>query len=149
LAIGLNPFNPTKMGKALALDFGLKRTGMALTDDERIFAFGHSTVESKDLIVTLKSLILKEKISTIVLGKPKRLDNSLFEINQNIDQLIEVLKKEFPTCEIIQIDERFTSKMASQIISQSGKNKKERQNKSLVDKISATIILQSYLEQNQ
>ena len=137
------------MGKALALDFGLKRTGMALTDDERIFAFGHSTVESKDLIVTLKSLILKEKISTIVLGKPKRLDNSLFEINQNIDQLIEVLKKEFPTCEIIQIDERFTSKMASQIISQSGKNKKERQNKSLVDKISATIILQSYLEQNQ
>jgi putative Holliday junction resolvase len=147
--IGLNPFKPTKMGKALALDFGLKRTGLALTDDGRIFAFGHSTVESKDLIVTLKSLILKEKISTIVLGKPKRLDNSLFEINQNIDQLIEVLKKEFPTCEIIQIDERFTSKMASQIISQSGKNKKERQNKSLVDKISATIILQSYLEQNQ
>jgi putative Holliday junction resolvase len=137
------------MGKALALDFGLKRTGLALTDDAQIFAFGHSTVESKDLIVTLKSLIPKEKISTIVLGKPKRLDNSLFEINQNIDQFIKVLKKEFPSCEIVQIDERFTSKMASQIISQSGKNKKERQNKSLVDKISATIILQSYLEQNQ
>ncbi len=137
------------MGKALALDFGLKRTGLALTDDAQIFAFGHSTVESKDLIVTLKSLIPKEKISTIVLGKPKRLDNSLFEINQNIDQFIKVLKKEFPSCEIVQIDERFTSKMASQIISQSGKNKKERQNKSLVDKISAIIILQSYLEQNQ
>lgn len=137
------------MGKALALDFGLKRTGIALTDDARIFAFGHSTVESKDLMATLKIVIPKEKITTIVLGKPKRLDNSLFEINHNIDQLIEVLKKEFPICEIIQIDERFTSKMASQIISQSGKNKKERQNKSLVDKISATIILQSYLEQNQ
>ncbi len=135
------------MGKALALDFGLKRTGLALTDDAQIFAFGHSTVESKDLIFTLKSLILKEKISTIVLGKPKRLDNSLFEINQNIDQLIEVLKKEFPACDIVQIDERFTSKMAANAIAKSGKNKKERQDKSLIDKVSATLILQSYLEQ--
>jgi putative Holliday junction resolvase len=135
------------MGKALALDFGLKRTGLALSDDARIFAFGHSTIESKDIVSTLKIMIPKEKVTTLVLGKPTRLDNSLFEINQNIDLLIAKLKKEFPTCEIIQIDERFTSKMASQIISQSGKNKKERQNKSLVDKISATLILQSYLEQ--
>ena len=137
------------MGKALALDFGLKRTGLALSDESRIFAFGHSTVESKDLVSVLKLLIPNEKVSTIVLGKPKRLDNSLFVINQNIDLLIEALKKEFPSCEIVQIDERFTSKMASQVISQSGKSKKERQNKSLIDKVSATLILQSYLEQGQ
>lgn len=137
------------MGKALALDFGLKRTGLALSDESRIFAFGHSTVESKDLVSVLKLLIPNEKVSTIVLGKPKRLDNSLFEINQNIDLLIEALKKEFPSCEIVQIDERFTSKIASQVISQSGKNKKERQDKSLIDKVSATLILQSYLEQGK
>jgi putative Holliday junction resolvase len=137
------------MGKALALDFGLKRTGLALSDESRIFAFGHSTVESKDLVSVLKLLIPNEKVSTIVLGKPKRLDNSLFEINQNIDLLIETLKKEFPSCEIVQIDERFTSKMASQVISQSGKSKKERQDKSLIDKVSATLILQSYLEQGK
>ena len=137
------------MGKALALDFGLKRTGLALTDESRIFAFGHSTVESKDLVSVLKLLIPNEKVSTIVLGKPKRLDNSLFEINQNIDLLIEALKKEFPSCEIVQIDERFTSKIASQVISQSGKSKKERQDKSLIDKVSATLILQSYLEQGK
>jgi putative Holliday junction resolvase len=137
------------MGKALALDFGLKRTGLALSDESRIFAFGHSTVESKDLVSVLKLLIPNEKVSTIVLGKPKRLDNSLFEINQNIDLLIEALKKEFPSCEIVQIDERFTSKMASHVISQSGKSKKERQDKSLIDKVSATLILQSYLEQGK
>ena len=135
------------MGKILALDFGLKRTGLALSDEARIFAFGHSTEESKNLLSVLKLLIPKEKIETIVLGKPKRLDNSLFEINQNIELLIGVLKKEFPSCEIVQIDERFTSKIASQIISQSGKGKKERQDKSLIDKVSATLILQSYLEQ--
>ena len=137
------------MGKALALDFGLKRTGLALSDESRIFAFGHSTVESKDLVSVLKLLIPNEKVSTIVLGKPKRLDNSFFEINQNIDLLIEALKKEFPSCEIVQIDERFTSKMASQVISQSGKSKKERQDKSLIYKVSATLILQSYLEQGK
>ena len=135
------------MGKAIALDFGLKRTGLALTDDARIFAFGHSTVESKDLMSVLIALIPKEKISTIILGKPKRLDNSLFEINENIDQLILELKKQFPTCEIVQIDERFTSKMASHAISLSGKKKKERQSKELVDNVSATLILQSFLEQ--
>ena len=137
------------MGKALALDFGLKRTGLALSDESRIFAFGHCTVESKDLVSVLKLLIPNEKVSTIVIGKPKRLDNSLFEINQNIDLLIEALKKEFPSCEIVQIDERFTSKIASQVISQSGKSKKERQDKSLIDKVSATLILQSYLEQGK
>ena len=92
------------MGKAIALDFGLKRTGLALTDDARIFDFGHSTVEINDLMSVLIALIPKEKISTIILGKPKRLDNSLFEINENIDQLILELKKQFPTCEIVQID---------------------------------------------
>jgi putative Holliday junction resolvase len=135
------------MGKAIALDFGLKRTGLALTDDARIFAFGHSTVDSKVLMSELKIIIPKEKVTTIILGKPKRLDNSLFEINTNIDQLILLLKTEFPACEIVQVDERFTSKMAAHAISQSGKGKKERQSKELVDKVSATLILQSYLEQ--
>jgi putative Holliday junction resolvase len=137
------------MGKALALDFGLKRTGLALTDDARIFAFAHSTIESSKIVETLQALIPKENITTLVFGKPTRLDNSLFEINQNIEWLIEELKKQFPTCEIVQIDERFTSKMASQVLAQSGKSRKEKQNKGLIDKISATIILQSYLEQKR
>jgi len=113
------------MGKALALDFGLKRTGLALTDDARIFAFAHSTIESSKIVETLQTLIPKEKITTLVFGKPTRLDNSLFEINQNIEWLIEELKKQFPTCEIVQIDERFTSKMATQVLAQSGKSRKE------------------------
>jgi|TARA_R110000737_G_scaffold164321_1_gene191787 putative Holliday junction resolvase len=134
------------MSKILAIDFGLKRTGLALSDDSRIFAFGHDTIESKDLMNYLIKLVPKEVINTIVLGEPKRLNNTDTHISENVRLFKEALKLKFSEIEIVSMDERFTSKMASQSISMMGKNKATHQNKGLVDKVSATIILQSYLQ---
>ena len=134
------------MSKILAIDFGLKRTGLAITDDSRIFAFGHDTIESKELMKYLINLVPKENIDTIVLGEPKRLNNSDTHISENVRLLKEALKTQFKEITIVSMDERFTSKMASQSISMMGKNKSNHQNKGLIDKVSATIILQSYLQ---
>ena len=135
------------MSKILALDFGLKRTGMAISDDSKIFAFGLETVDSKSLMVYLKQLFTKEKIEIIVLGLPKRLNNEKAHITDNVLLLKDALIKEFPEKRIELVDERFTSKMASRSIFEAGATKKQRQDKELVDKVSATIILQSYLDQ--
>lgn len=134
------------MGKILAIDFGLKRTGLALSDEMRIFAFGYDTVDSKMLMDCLTKLIPKEKIDTFVLGEPKRLNNSDTHISENVRLFKQALLDNFPLIKVISMDERFTSKMASQSISMMGKNKATHQNKGLVDKISATILLQSYLQ---
>jgi putative holliday junction resolvase len=134
------------MSKILAIDFGLKRTGLAITDDSRIFAFGLETVDSKDLMTYLKKVVVQEKIDTIVLGEPKRLNNEDTHISENVRLLKEALVTNFPSIVIVLLDERFTSKMASQAISMMGKNKNTHQNKGLVDKVSATLILQSYLQ---
>jgi putative Holliday junction resolvase len=133
------------MGKILALDFGLKRTGIAITDDSKIFAFGLTTIESKTLTEFLKKTIQKEKIETIVLGEPKRLNNEDSHITQNVYLLKAHLEVYFKEQKIVLHDERFTSKMASNVISQSGMSKAKKRNKELIDEISATIILQSYL----
>lgn len=133
------------MGKILALDFGLKRTGIALSDDAKIFAFGLTTVESKKLDEFLKTILQKEKIDTILLGEPKKLNTEDTHITQNVRLLKEHLEKNYPAQKIVLHDERFTSKMASQAISMSGMSKKNRENKSLIDEVSATILLQSYL----
>ncbi|MES2588356.1 MAG: Holliday junction resolvase RuvX [Bacteroidota bacterium] len=133
------------MGKILALDFGLKRTGIAITDDSKIFAFGLTTIDSKTLNDFLAKIILKEKIETIVLGEPKRLNNEDSHITQNVYLLKKHLEENFKEQKIVLHDERFTSKMASSVISQSGMSKAKKQNKELIDEISATIILQSYL----
>lgn len=133
------------LGKVLAIDFGLKRTGLALSDESRTFAFGLKTVESKQLMTELKQLVVKEKISTLVIGEPKRLDASDSHITENVRLLKQALEKEFPSLQIHLIDERFTSKMASAAIAQSGLKKSDRQNKSLIDEVSATIILQDFL----
>ncbi len=133
------------MSKILALDFGLKRTGMALSDESFTFAFGLKTVDSKLLMAELKLLVVKEKISEIVLGEPKRLNLEDSHITQNVYLLKQAIEKELPTVKVALLDERFTSKMASSVISQSGLNKKDKQNKALIDEISATIILQDYL----
>lgn len=134
------------MSKILAIDFGLKRTGLAITDDARIFAFGLETVDSKDLMMYLKKVVVQEKIDTIVLGEPKRLNNEDTHISENVRLLKDALLVNFPSLAIVLIDERFTSKMASQAISMMGKSKNTHQNKGLVDKVSATLILQSYLQ---
>lgn len=134
------------MSKILGIDFGLKRTGLALSDESQIFAFGLKTIESKILMEELKTLVLKEKIVEIVIGEPKRLDTSDSHITQNVRLLKEALQKEFPHVKVVLLDERFTSKMASAVIAQSGLKKKNREQKGLIDTVSAAIILQDYLQ---
>ena len=134
------------MSKILAIDFGLKRTGLALSDDRKIFAFGLKTVESKQLMNELILLVEKEKITEIVIGEPKRLDMSDSHITQNVHLLKAALEKQFPLVKLALLDERFTSKMASAVIAQSGLKKKDKQQKALIDEVSATIILQDYLQ---
>ena len=135
------------MGKIIAIDFGLKRTGLAITNELNMFAFGLDTVDSKDLMTSLKALITKENVNTIVLGLPKRLNNDDAHITQNVYLLKEALEKEFILAKVVLIDERFTSKMASQSMHTAGATKKQKKQKGLIDKVSATIILQSYLSQ--
>lgn len=134
------------MSKILAIDFGTKRTGFAISDESKIFAFGLSTQETKNNISYLETIIPKEKIDTIVIGIPKKLNNELAEIVPKIELFKRQLKNKFPDVKIIDMDERFTSKMAFQSMIDNGMKKKDRQNKALVDEISATIILQNFLE---
>ena len=134
------------MGKALAIDYGTKRTGIAVTDDLQIIASGLTTVNSKELIPFLKEYVSKNKVITFVIGEPKRLNNEPAQSHEAVEAAVKDLQKHFPEIEIARIDERFTSKMAFQTMIDSGLKKKQRQNKALVDEISATIILQSYLE---
>lgn len=133
------------MGKVIAIDFGLKRTGLAITDELKIIASGLDTVESPKLMDYLIALFQKEKIETIVLGEPKRMDGSDAHITQNVYLLKEALEKQFPNVPVVLQDERYTSKMAVNAMIAGGMKKKDRQNKAMVDKISATIILQEYL----
>ena len=135
--------------RILALDFGLKRTGLAITDENNIIASGLKTVGSKDLIKEIHSLVGLKKIGTLVLGEPKRLNNEPTHITENVHILFEVLKKEFPLLHVTMYDERFTSKMASQAISMSGMSKNKKQVKGLIDEVSATILLQSYMSSLQ
>lgn len=134
------------MSKILAIDFGLKRTGLALSDELQMFAFGLKTIDSKTLMDELKSLVLKEKIVEVVIGEPKRLDASDSHITQNVRLLKEAVQKNFPGVIVNLLDERFTSKMASAVIAQSGLKKKDREQKGLIDTVSAAIILQDYLQ---
>lgn len=134
------------MGKKLAIDFGLKRTGLAMTDDLAIIASPLTTVESAKLMDFLTDLVRKEKIDTLVLGEPKRLNNEDAHITQNVYLLKEALEKQFPLVPVVLFDERFTSKLAAQSMVMNGMKKKQRQEKGTIDMISAAIILQSYLE---
>ena len=131
--------------RILALDFGLKRTGLAITDENNIIASGLKTVDSKVLLSELHRIVEEKKIGVLVLGEPKRLNNAETHITENVHILFEVLKKEFPSLLVTLYDERFTSKMASQAISLSGLSKSKKQNKELIDEVSATILLQSYM----
>lgn len=133
------------MGKILAIDFGLKRTGLAITDENKIIASGLTTVDSREMMNFIVQLTKKETIDTIVLGEPKRLNNEDSHITANVRLLKEALEKQFPQIPVKLIDERFTSKMAFQTMIDGGLSKKKRRNKELIDEISATIILQSYL----
>lgn len=133
------------MGKIIAIDFGLKRTGLAITDELQIIATGLETVDSRKLMDYLVALFQKEKIEKIVLGEPKRLDGSDAHITQNVYLFKEALEKQFPGIPVILHDERFTSKLAVEAMIAGGMKKKQRRDKAMIDKISATIILQSYM----
>lgn len=133
------------MPQAMALDFGLKRTGIAVTDDLKMIASGLKTVETQKLMDFLKTYITSHQVDDVVIGQPKHVDGQLMALERNILWFIEDLKKEFPKLNIIRIDERYSSKMASQSIAQSHINKKRKRDKALIDEVSATLILQDYL----
>ena len=133
------------MGRLIALDFGQKRTGVAETDDLQIIASGLTTIPTTELFDFLTEYTSKHNVDTIVLGEPKRLDGSATHNTEPVKQIKRKIEAKFPDIPVKLIDERFTSKMAFQTMIDSGLKKKQRQNKALVDEISATIILQSYM----
>jgi putative Holliday junction resolvase len=141
--------NLQTMGKIMAVDYGKKRCGIAVTDELQIIASGLQTVETVELFPFLTGYFAQNRVEAIVVGLPIDLKGNLSEIEQEISRFIEKFKLQFPEIEVYRFDERFTSKMASFFISQSGKNKKKREEKGLVDKVSATLILQNFLEQKQ
>jgi putative Holliday junction resolvase len=133
------------MARILAIDFGKKRTGIAVTDELQIIASGLRTVNTVDLLSFLKEYTSKEKVELFIMGQPKQMDNSDSESEALMLPFIKKIEKLFPQIPMKRIDERFTSKMAFQTMIDSGMKKKQRKNKAMVDEISATIILQSYL----
>ncbi len=133
------------MSRILSIDYGLKRTGIAVTDPLQIIATGLTTVESKQLIPFLKDYFSKETVELIIIGEPKNMDDSDTHATPLVEKCIKELQKIFPNIPIKKVDERFTSKMASQAMIDMGLKKKQRRNKALVDEIAATILLQEYL----
>jgi putative Holliday junction resolvase len=133
------------MGRILSIDYGLKRTGIAVSDPMRIIATALETVESAKLIPFLKAYFQKEPVDELVLGLPKRLNNTDTDMTPFVNQLAEQLRISFPDKPLTLVDERFTSSIALQTMIAGGMKKKDRQVKGNVDKISATIILQDYM----
>ena len=133
------------MARILAIDYGTKRTGVAITDELQIIASGLTTVNTKEVLNFLKTYLSKEKVELFLVGEPKQMDNTASESEAFILPFLKKLEKQFPNIPIKRVDERFTSKMAFQTMIDSGLKKNQRKNKALVDEISATLILQSYL----
>lgn len=138
-------FCQKKLSRVLAIDFGKKRTGIAVTDELQLIASGLTTVDTQKLVSFLTEYLQKERVSCIVIGEPKQMNNSPSESEALIQPLISRLHKHFPQIQIERQDERFTSKMAVQAMIAGGVKKSKRQNKALIDEISATLILQAYL----
>ncbi len=133
------------MARLLAIDYGTKRTGIAITDELQIIASGLTTVETKHLLQFLKKYTSEEKVELFIIGEPKQMNNEVSESEASILPFIEKLSKTIPKIPIVRVDERFTSRMAFQTMIDSGLTKSQRRNKALVDDISATIILQGYM----
>lgn len=133
----------------MAIDYGGKRTGIAVTDEMQIIASGLTTVETKNIFPFLENYFKTDKVSKIIVGEPKRMNNEASSIGAEINKFVEKLAKLYPQIEIIRIDERFTSKIAFQTMIDSGLKKKQRQNKALVDEIAATILLKDYMSSNR
>lgn len=134
------------MGRILAIDYGIKRSGIAVTDPERIIASGLTTVNTPTLMQFLKDYCGKEPVDIFLVGEAKHLDNTPSESMRYIEPFVKKLAETFPEKQIARIDERFTSKLAFQAMIDGGLKKKQRQNKGMIDQVSATIMLQDYLE---
>ncbi len=133
------------MARIICIDYGLKRTGIAVTDPLKIIATGLTTIPSQELIKFLKEYFSKEEVELLLIGEPKNWDDTDTHATPLVHNIIKKLKKEFPTLPIKTVDERYTSKMASQAMLDMGLKKMQRRNKALVDEIAATIMLQEYL----
>jgi putative Holliday junction resolvase len=133
------------MPRILAIDYGMKRTGIAITDEMQIIASGLTTVASPTLIGFLKDYFTKEKVEKVIVGEPKQMNGTPSESTAIIEKFIKTFQKEFPEMPLDRIDERFTSKMAFQTMIDSGLKKNQRKNKALIDEIAATIMLQDYM----
>lgn len=136
------------MPRILSIDYGLKRTGLAVTDPLKIIATGLTTVDTKELLPYLKNYFTKEVVEMILIGEPKNMDDTDTHATPLVEKFIKELQKNFPLIPVQKVDERFTSKMASRAMLEMGLKKKQRQNKRLVDEIAATILLQEYLQSN-
>ena len=134
------------MSRILCIDYGLKRTGIAVTDPLQIISTGLATVDSHELISFLKKYFLQEAVELIIIGEPKNLDDSDTHATPLVKQIIKKLQKEFPHLPVKTVDERYTSKMARQAMLDMGMKKKDRRNKRTVDEIAATIMLQEYMQ---
>jgi putative Holliday junction resolvase len=133
------------MPRILAIDYGQKRTGIAVTDEMQLIASGLTTIPSETAIAFLKDYFAKEKVAKVVIGEPKQMNGMPSQSTVVIEAFVQKFKTAFPDMEIVRADERFTSKMAFQTMIASGLSKKQRQNKGLIDEIAATILLQDYL----
>ena len=136
------------MARILSIDYGLKRTGIAVTDPLQIIATGLTTVESRQLIPFLKDYFAREAVELIIIGEPKNWDDSDTHATPLVEKCIKDLQKNFPAMPIRKVDERFTSKMAKDSMLEMGLKKKQRRNKALVDEIAAAIMLQEYLNRS-
>ncbi|MFH1320828.1 MAG: Holliday junction resolvase RuvX [Bacteroidota bacterium] len=134
------------MARILAIDYGSKRVGLAVSDPQQIIANGLTTVHSNDVMEYLQNYISEENVECIVVGEPKQMNNKPSGSAKIVNGFVKNLKKKLPGILIEKVDERFTSKLASRAMLNGGLKKKDRQNKELVDKISAILILQSYLD---
>lgn len=136
------------MPRILAIDYGLKRTGLAVTDPLKIISSALTTVESPQLFNFLKEYFKNEVVELIIIGDPRNLDDSDTHATPLVKKVIERLKKEFPSIPVQTVDERYTSKMASRAMIDMGMKKMQRRNKAMVDQIAAAIMLQEYMEKN-
>jgi len=136
------------VARILSIDYGGKRTGLAVTDPFKIIATGLQTVETPKLVSFLKNYFSKEQVELVIIGMPVNWDDTATHATPLVQKFIKEFQKNFPSIPIKEVDERFTSKLASQAMLQMGLKKKQRQNKAMLDEIAATIMLQEYLQHN-
>ena len=136
-----------QLSKYLGIDFGIKKSGVSISDSNKLISFPLETIETKNLLDYIKKISIDENIEIVVIGKPLKLNNEIHDLEEEIVKFIKSLKNHLPNIQVERIDERFTSKISKQIIINSGVGKKNRRDKLIIDKISASLILESYLIQ--